>query len=110
MFYDVKFEKPYEQGKCAMAGYRLHKRLDCEEHCYLRLRDSFYSAMVRNISLGGALVHFFYPLTGVHVGDNCKVSLGEELTFEYNCEVVRVETPDIALRFIDIDISDAVAQ
>jgi hypothetical protein len=68
----------------------------------MHLRDSYYAATVRNISLGGALVNFHDPLPGVHIGDNCRVSLGEELTCEYNCEVVRVETSDIALRFIDM--------
>jgi len=57
---------------------------------------------VKNISLGGALMHFRDPLPGVLVGDNCKVSLGEVLTCEYNCEVVRVETSNVALKFIDM--------
>jgi hypothetical protein len=64
--------------------------------------------MVKNISLGGALVHFYDPLPGVHIGDTCKVSLGGELTCEYICEVVRVETSNVALRFIDMDMSNAV--
>lgn len=91
-----------------MTDYRLHIRLDCEDRCHLHLRDSFYSAMVKNISLGGALVYFYDPLPAIHVGDNCKVSLGEDLACEYICEVVRVETSNVALRFIDMDISTAV--
>jgi hypothetical protein len=87
-----------------MAYYRLQKRYDCEDHCQLRLRDSIYSAMIVNISVGGALVHFYDPLPGVHVGENCKMSLKKELTCVYNCEVVRVETSNIALRMIDIDM------
>jgi len=85
-----------------MANNRLNLRLDCEDCCHLHVRDSFYSATVKNVSLGGALVHFHDPLPGVQIGDNCKVSLGEEFTYEYNCEVVRVETCDVALRFIDM--------
>jgi hypothetical protein len=87
-----------------MAGYRLHKRLDCEDHCFLHLGDTFHAGIVRNISLGGALVHFYHPLT---VGDNCRISMNKGLLCEFTCEVVRVEAPNVALRFIDIDITDA---
>ena len=97
-----ELKKLFEPGKCAMANNRLHLRLDCEDCCHLLLRDSFCSATIKNISLGGALVQFQDPLPGVHVGDNCRVSLGGELTCEYNCEVVRIETSNVALRFIDM--------
>jgi hypothetical protein len=90
-----------------MSDHRRHKRLDCEDHCFLHLGDSFYSGLIKNISLGGVLVHFSNPLT---VGDNCKVSLNGGLLCEFICEVVRVEAPNVALRFIDIDTSDAVEQ
>jgi hypothetical protein len=86
-----------------MAEDRAHKRLDCEDHCYFHVGDSFYSGIVKNISLGGALVNFLYPLT---VGEICKVSMNGRHNCEYDCEVVRVKTPDVALRFIDL--SDAV--
>jgi len=91
-----------------MTDHRLHKRLDCEESCRLLLKDSFYSGIVENISLGGALVHFYNPLPGVHVGDNCKVVLGRELTCGYICEVVRVGTSNVALRFIGMHRFKAV--
>jgi hypothetical protein len=100
-----KFEKPGEQGKGAIAERRLHKRLDCEDHCFLHQGDSFYSGLIKNISMGGALVRFSYPLT---VGDNCKVSMNGGLLCKFICEVVRVEAPNVALRFIDIDTCDDV--
>ncbi len=87
-----------------MAGYRHHKRLDCEDHCFLHLEDSLYTGIIKNISLGGALVHFFHPLA---VGDNCKLSMSKGLLCEFTCKVVRVEAPNVALKFIDIDITDA---
>jgi hypothetical protein len=90
-----------------MAGYRLNKRVGRDNRCHLHLGDSYYAGLIKNISMGGALVHFYEPLPGLHVGDNCKLRLGEELTCEFICEVVRVEAPDVALRFIDIDTSDA---
>ena len=93
-----------------MAGYRLNKRLDCEEFCHLHLRDSFYPARVENISLGGALVHFFYPLPGIRVGDNIKMTLSRETTFEFDCEVIRVVASDVALKFIDIDVTKSFVQ
>jgi hypothetical protein len=95
-------KKLFDPGKYAMENKRLHLRLDCEDCCHLFMRDSLYSATVKNISLGGVLMHFHDPLPGVRVGDNCKVRLGEVLTCEYNCEVVRVETSNVALRFIDM--------
>jgi hypothetical protein len=91
-----------------MEENRLHIRIDLEDRCHLHLRDSFYSAMVKNISLGGILVHFYDPLPSVHVGENCRVSLGEEQTCEYVCEVVRVEPSNVALRLIDLEIPYAV--
>ena len=90
-----------------MPNHRRHKRLDCEDHCYLRLGDSFYSGLVKNISMGGSLVRFSYPLA---VGDNCRVSMNSGLLCEFICEVVRVESPHVALRFIDIDTSGEVVK
>jgi hypothetical protein len=87
-----------------MAEHRLHTRLDCDDHCQLKLRDTFYPATVKNISLGGALVHFYDNLPGVNVGDNCNVSLGGELTCEYSCEVLRVETSKVALSIMGMHI------
>ncbi len=86
-----------------MANNRRHKRLDCEDHCYLHLGDSFYSGLIKNISMGGSLVRFSYPLA---VGDNCKVIMNSGLLCEFICEVVRVEVSNVALKFIDIDTSD----
>jgi hypothetical protein len=57
--------------------------------------------------MGGALVQFFYLQPGLHVGDTIKMTLKRENTFEFNCEVIRVEASNVALRFIDIDVSDA---
>lgn len=91
-----------------MENNRLHIRLDCEEHCYLHVGDSFYSGNVKNISLGGVLVHFYNSLPGVQVGDNCKVSLNGKLNCEYICEVVRVENSNVALMFIEMDTYAAV--
>lgn len=91
-----------------MTTHRLHVRLDCEDRCHLHLGDSYYPAMVKNISLAGALVHFYDPMPGIQVGDNCKVRLGGDLTCEYNCEVVRVETSKLALSLIDMRLLDAV--
>jgi hypothetical protein len=90
-----------------MVNNRLHIRLNCEDHCHLYLRNSFFSAVVKNISLGGALVHFLDPLVGFNVGDNCKVSLGKEPTCEYFCEVVRAENYSLALKFIDMDMPNS---
>ena len=88
---------------------RRNKRRICEDYCQLHLGDSSYPARVENISFGGALVHFFCPLPGIHVGDELKITLKREITFEFKCVVIRVGTLNVALRFIDIDVSDAFA-
>jgi hypothetical protein len=92
-------------GKCAMGNQRLHIRLECKERCHLHLRDSFYSARAENISLGGVLVHFSDSLSGLHVGDNCKLTMNGHLNYEYLCEIARVETAHVALRFVGMHIA-----
>ena len=92
-----------------MACHRRNKRRVCEEYCQLHMEDSSYPAKIVNISFGGARVHFFCPLPGIHVGDKLKMTLKREITFEFTCEVIRADTSNFALRFIDIDVSDAFA-
>jgi hypothetical protein len=92
-----------------MACNRRNTRRICKEYCQLYLGDSSYPARIENISFGGALVHFFCPLPGIHVGDELKMTLKREITFEFNCVVIRVGISNVALRFIDIDVSDAFA-
>ena len=87
-----------------MAEYRHHIRVDCEKRCILQMRDLYYLVTVKNFSLGGALVNFYFPVQDLHVGDNCSISVGEGSFRKYFCEVVRVDTPKIALKFIDMDI------
>jgi hypothetical protein len=89
----------------AMANQRLHIRLECKERCHLHLRDSFYPARAENISLGGVLVHFDDSLPGLHVGDNCKLMMDGLHNYEYLCEIARVETAHVALRFIGMHIT-----
>ncbi|MGD0585289.1 MAG: PilZ domain-containing protein [Oryzomonas sp.] len=88
-----------------MGNKRLHIRLECKERCQLHLRDSFYSARAENISLGGVLVHFNDPLPGLLVGDNCKLTMNGDHNYEYLCEIARVETAHVALRFVGMHIA-----
>lgn len=88
-----------------MANHRLHARLECKERCHLHLRDSFYSARADNISLGGVLVHFSDALPVLHVGDNCKLTMNKHHNYEYMCEITRVETTEVALRFVGMHIT-----
>jgi hypothetical protein len=88
-----------------MANQRLHIRLECKERCHLCLKDSLYPAIVENISLGGVLVHFNDSLPGLHVGDNCKLMMNGHLNYEYLCEISRVETAHVALRFVGMHIA-----
>lgn len=89
-----------------MADHRRHARVDDEERCHLRLRDSYYLATVKNISLSGVLMEIYFPPDGLHVGKSCQVSLDGGGSCNYDCEIVRVDNSKIALRFIDRHIPD----
>ena len=84
-----------------MTGQRRHVRSNDGNRCNLRLRDAYYFAKVKNISLSGALMEIYFPPEGLHVGNNCQVNLYGDDLYNYDCEVVRVENSNIALRFID---------
>lgn len=90
-------------GGCTMGEHRHHIRRDDGELCHLRLGDLYYLATVRNISLGGALLHFYTPPARFQVGDNCQLSLDGGDLCDYDCEVVRVETSDVAMKFIGMN-------
>jgi hypothetical protein len=55
--------------------------------------------MVKNISFGGALVHFNSSPPDLHIGDKLNICMNGEFLREYSCEVVRTETPNVALMF-----------
>lgn len=86
-----------------MAEHRHDKRVDCDETCIVRLGDLHHVATVKNISFGGALVHFYSSPPRLTIGDNCNISMIGEFLCEYSCEVVRAETPNIALTFIGMN-------
>jgi len=88
-----------------MANQRLHIRLECNEHCHLHLRDSFYPARTENISLGGVLVRFDGSSPGVQIGENCRLLMSGLNDCEYLCEIARVETVHVALRFMGLHIT-----
>ena len=91
-----------------MVEYRHAKRIDCNETCVLRMGDVNHVATVKNISFGGALVHFDSPTPRLHIGDICNISMIKEFICEYSCEVVRDETPRIGLMFIGMHKFKAV--
>jgi hypothetical protein len=86
-----------------VAERRIHMRIDDEERCYLRLRDSHYLATVKNISLSGALVDICFPPEGLHSVNTCQVSIDGGSLYNYDCEIVRVENSNIALKFIGMN-------
>ncbi|WP_223921670.1 PilZ domain-containing protein [Geobacter sp. AOG2] len=85
-----------------MEEQRRHIRLVDDERCHLRLGDLYYLATIKNISLSGALLHFYTPPERFQIGDNCQISLDGGNLYNYNCEVVRVETSNVAMKFIGI--------
>lgn len=89
----------------AMSENKRRIRVDCDDRCQLLLNDSSCLATVKNISFGGALIHFYNQLPDLHVGDNCKVRMNGEPSNEYSCEVVRVENYNIAVIFNDMERS-----
>lgn len=82
-----------------MAEHRHDIRVDCGETCIVRLGDLHHVATVKNISFGGALVHFNSSPPRLRNGDICNISMDGEFLREYSCEVIRTETPDIGLIF-----------
>ena len=91
-----------------MEEYRHDIRVDCEERCILHRGVLHHFATVKNISFGGALVNSKLKPLGLHTGDYCIISVDGEFFDEYFCEVLRVETPDIALKFTGIHKVKAV--
>jgi hypothetical protein len=91
-----------------MAEHRHDMRVNCEEECILHLEDLHHFAKVKNISFGGALVHFDSMQPTLRIGDKCNISMNGEFLREYSCEVVRAETPDVALTFIGMHKFKAV--
>ena len=84
-----------------MAEKRHDIRADFEEKGILYIRDSIYLVTVNNFSLGGALVRFPTATPALHIGDRCKLKMDGGSLQEYTCEVIRVETTKIALKFAD---------
>ena len=84
-----------------MAEKRHDIRADFEEKGILYVRDSNYLVTVNNFSLGGALVRFPTATPALHIGDRCKLKMDGGSLQEYTCEVIRVETTKIALKFAD---------
>jgi len=89
-----------------MAERRHDMRVDDGESCHLRLGDLHYLATVKNISSSGVLLHFYAPPMRFQAGDNCQVSLDGGNSYNGDCEVVRVETSNVAMKFIGIRASD----
>ena len=84
-----------------MAEKRHDIRADFEEKGILYVRDSNYLVTVNNFSLGGALVRFPTSMPALNIGDRCKLKMDGGFLQEYTCEVIRVETTKIALKFAD---------
>jgi hypothetical protein len=77
-------------------------RANFEEECTLHNGDSNYLAEVNNFSLGGALVQFQSAPPALHIGDRCKIRMGVGSLLEYSCEVIRLETNAIAVKFAEM--------
>ena len=88
-----------------MAEHRHDKRIECDDTCILLLGDLHHVAKIKNISFGGALVHFHSSSPSLQIGEICNISIvgkNGAFPFKYSCEVVRSEAPDIALTFISM--------
>jgi hypothetical protein len=93
-----------------MGEHRKHQRVDYEETCMLKLRGMYYPTTVKNISFGGALVHFYNPQLVLHVGDDCAVCMNGVSLHDYPCKIARIEASDIAVKFTGRHIFKAVGQ
>jgi len=84
-----------------MKEHRLSKRFNTEKACLLELGCDFCAATVNNISFGGVLVRTSYMQHVLSVADKFKISIHGEFLREYQCKVIRVEPPYVALQFIN---------
>ena len=85
-------------------------RADCKEKGVLYFGDTSYLVKVNNFSLGGALVHFRSKTPALHIGDHCRIKMDGGSLHEYFCEVTRIETATIALKFADTHEYKSIVQ
>ena len=92
-----------------MDDKRQNTRIDSEKRCHLLWSDSFYPAIIKNVSLGGALLFFDKPIPDVHSGGVCYVHLDVDHSLSHHCtyasKVIRVFNSGIALRFTGLNES-----
>jgi len=82
-------------------------RLNSEYKCLLQHNDIMYPCKMKNISISGALICAVEVIPyHIQVGDTCELLLNVDHTWysgKYPGKVTRLEHPNIALHFTDID-------
>ena len=83
-----------------MENQRNNMRLSNECRCNIHLRESSHLAMTKNISSSGALINLHAPIPEIQVGEKCIMSFEKGILWRYDSEIVRVEIPCIAIKFL----------
>ena len=86
-----------------MQNSRHNARLDWNRLCHLHCNGSSYQATVKDLSVMVMGLHFDGSLPDVEIGDVCVVKMvydQVDLHDEFNCQVMRSDTSEIALRII----------
>jgi len=85
-------------------------RADCEEKGILYFGDTNYLVNVNNFSLGGTLVHFRSATPALRIGEHCKLRMDGGSLHVYSCEVIRIGSTTIALKFADTHEYKSIVQ
>lgn len=92
------------KGGNAMGKHGESIRILCDALCLLHHQGVNYHGNIENISLSGALINMSGVIpTGILPGDTCVLKLCSDpdvCPIVYNCQVVRLDSTQLALVFI----------
>lgn len=82
-----------------MGSLRQHNRVNCELPVTLMDRSgSIYDAMLKNISIGGALIALRGgKLDSLNDGDECNLMLNHETAIKYQFRVIRHDSENMGV-------------
>lgn len=86
-----------------MINSRYAVRSNRIDSCLLNSNGETYACTLENISLTGAMVNCGHEFRNIRPGNSCGLNLCNDPTKynEYSCQVVRITSSKIGLRFIN---------
>lgn len=81
---------------------RSDQRVNYISKCLLDVHGTSYSGILENISKTGALIEIIETLPQtIQCGDTCILNALLLSPVKYTCEILRIDSPRIALQFLD---------